>query len=137
MEQEKEIWDVLHRHLKSIFDGDAEAYADTTAADLSLYEWYITPHRQDGLPFHLFMVSHTAPPSPEGSGQEYRYDLLEPRLQIYGDTAIATYTFMLTKRGANGVSHRTHNESRVLVKRDGRWLREAFQATPIVERTAS
>jgi hypothetical protein len=27
--------------------------------------------------------------------------------------------------------------TQVWVKRDGRWLREAFQATPVVERTAS
>ncbi len=112
---EEEIWEVLHSHLKSIFDGDPAVYAETTAADLSLYEWYITPHRQDGLDFHLFMVSHT--PSP--AGEEYRYDLLEPRLQVYGDTAIASYTFMLTRTGANGISHRMHNESRVLIKRDG------------------
>lgn len=115
--QEQEIWDFLHRHLNSIFTRDVETYKATTGADLSLYEWFVTPHRQDGLDFHLFMIDH----SWAGTGADFRYDLLEPRLQLYGETAVATtavvsYTFMLTMAGENGIAHRTHNESRVLVK---------------------
>src|SRR5690606_40397492 len=89
----------------------------TTAADLSLYEWFITPHRQDGLDFHLFMIEH----SWAGTESDFRYDLWEPRLQRYGNTAIVTYTFMLTTATAAGVRHRTHNETRVLIKGDGGW----------------
>ncbi len=117
------IWDTLRRHLTSIFVGDPDTYAATTGEDLSLYEWYITPHRQDGLDFHLFLVSHASLPP----GHEVRYDLLEPRLQMYDDSsgapavAIASYTLMLTRMTPEGVSHRSHNESRVLLKRDGIW----------------
>jgi ketosteroid isomerase-like protein len=114
---EQEIWDTLHRHLKSVFDGDAQTYAETTGADLSLYEWFVTPHRQDGLDFHLYMIEHQW----AGASADYRFDLLEPRLQRYGDTAIVTYTFMLSRPAAGGMTHRVHNETRVLVKRDGRW----------------
>ena len=116
---ESEIWATLHRHLKSIFDGDVKTYEETTGEDLSLFEWWVTPHRQDGLDFHRFMIEHRW----AGAG-DYRYDLLEPRLQLYDDTAIVTYTFMLSRAtpGAEGgVEHRTHNESRVLIKRDGLW----------------
>ncbi len=114
---ESEIWAALHRHLKSIFEGDANIYAETTSDDLSLYEWWVTPHRQDGLEFHRFMIEHRW----AGEG-DYRYDLLEPRLQFYGDTAIVSYTFMLSRaKPEGGVEHRTHNESRVLIKRDGQW----------------
>ncbi|MGQ9815101.1 MAG: nuclear transport factor 2 family protein [Candidatus Roseilinea sp.] len=117
------IWDTLRRHLTAIFSGDPETYAATTSEDLSLYEWYITPHRQDGLDFHLFLVSHASLPP----GHEARYDLLEPRLQVYNDSsgapavAIASYTLMLTRMTPEGVSHRSHNESRVLIRRDGVW----------------
>ncbi len=114
---EQQVWDTLHRHLKSIYDGDAATYAETTAADLSLYEWFVIPHRQDGLDFHLYMIEHRW----AGVGADYRFDLLERRLQLYGDTAIATYTFMLTYPGTNGIAHRTHNETRVLVRGEGRW----------------
>ena len=79
---------------------------------------WVVPHRQDGLDFHRFMIEHRW----AGAGQDYRYDLLEPRLQLYGDTAIVSYTFMLSiARPEGGVEHRTHNESRVLIKRDGKW----------------
>jgi ketosteroid isomerase-like protein len=116
--EEQEVWDALHRHLRSIFDADLAVYAETTADDLSLYEWWVTPHRQDGLEFHLYMLQHGV----LGGSTSTRYDLLEPRLQRYGDTAIASYTMMISSRSESGVvGHKTHNESRVLVKRDGRW----------------
>ncbi len=113
----QQIWDTLRRHLKSIYDGDATTYAETTAEDLSLYEWFVTPHRQDGLDFHLYMIEHHW----AGVGGDYRFDLLEPRLQLYGDIAITTYTFMLSQPGTEGVTHRLHNETRVLVRDAGRW----------------
>ncbi len=115
---EKEIWDFLHRHLQSIFTRDVAAYRATTSQDLSLYEWFVSPHRQDGLDFHVFMIDHAW----AGTGGDFRYDLLEPRLQVYGDSAVVSYTFMLTIADSEGaITHRTHNESRVLVKRDGAW----------------
>lgn len=116
-ENDQEIWDFLHRHLESIFTRNSEVYRETTAEDLSLYEWFVTPHRQDGLDFHFFMIDH----SWAGTGSDYRYDLLEPRLQRYGDTAIVSYTFMLTIAQEGAITHRTHNESRVLVKGPAGW----------------
>lgn len=117
-ETEKEIWAFLDRHLHSVFTRDSETYEATTSGDLSLYEWFVTPHRQDGLDFHFFMIDN----SWAGAGADFRYDLLEPRLQLYGDTAIVSYTFMLTIAGEEGdVTHRSHNESRVLVKTEDGW----------------
>jgi len=116
-ENEKEIWDTVHRHIESIFSRDVDTYVATTAGDLSLYEWFVTPHRQDGLPFHLFMIEQDW----AGTEGDFRYDLWEPRLQLYGDTAIVSYTFMLTKSVEGAVQHITHNESRVLVKGEEGW----------------
>jgi len=116
-DQEREIWTFLDHHLRSIFTRDSAAYRATTGEDLSLYEWFVTPHRQDGLDFHFFMIDHNW----AGKGLDFRYDLLEPRLQLYGDTAIVSYTFMLTVAGETGIRHTLHNESRVLVRRDGAW----------------
>jgi ketosteroid isomerase-like protein len=112
-----EVWDFLYRHLRSVFERDFTTYKATTADDLSLYEWFVVPHRQDGLDFHEFMIEHGW----AGIGGDWRFDLLEPRLQLYGDTAIVTYTFMLTRATPDGIVHRTHNESRVLVRLDGEW----------------
>ena len=94
---EQEIWETVQRHLDSIFSGDVKTYEATTSEDLSLFEWWVTPHRQDGLDFHRFMIDHGW----AGSG-DYRYDLLEPRLQLYGDTAIVSYTFMLSRARPEG-----------------------------------
>lgn len=114
---EQAIWDFLDRHLQSIFTRDVATYQATTASDLSLYEWFVAPYRQDGLDFHFFMIEHGW----AGGEADFRYDLLEPRLQLYGDTAIVTYTFMLTIASAEGIKHSLHNESRILIRRDENW----------------
>ena len=116
-ETEKEIWDFVHKHIQSIFTKDVDTYKETTAEDLSLYEWFITPHRQDGLDFHFFMIDH----SWAGTDGDFRYDLWEPRLQLYGETAVVSYTFMLSIATDAGIKHRTHNESRVLIKGEDGW----------------
>ena len=120
-EIEQEIWAFVHRHIQSIFTKDVETYTATTAEDLSLYEWFITPHRQDGLDFHLFMINN----SWAGEGADFRYDLWEPRLQLYGTepmlTAVVSYTFMLSIATDSGIQHRNHNESRVLIKDADGW----------------
>ena len=114
---EQEIWEFLHRHLQSLFTRDAATYRATTSEELSLYEWFVTPHRQDGLDFHFFMIEHGW----SGTSDNFRYDLLEPRLQLYGNSAVVSYTFMLSKTGPDGISHQSHNESRVLVKGEEGW----------------
>jgi ketosteroid isomerase-like protein len=116
-ETENEIWAFLHKHLQSVFTRDMDTYKETTSSDLSLYEWFVTPHRQDGLDFHLFMVEHGW----AGTDTDFRYDLLEPRLQLFGDVAVVSYTFMLTIAKDGAMEHRSHNESRVLVKANGAW----------------
>ena len=56
-----------------------------------------------------------------GTDTDFRYDLLEPRLQLYGHTAVVSYTFMLTIARDGKILHRTHNESRVLIKGASGW----------------
>ncbi len=119
---EKEVWEFLDRHLQSVFTKDIATYKATTGADLSLYEWWITPHRQDGLDFHFFMIEN----SWAGTEGAFRYDLFEPRCQLYGETtgsltAVVTYTFMLSTAQDGKINHHTHNESRVLIKGEDGW----------------
>ena len=115
--REQEIWDFLHRHIQSVFARDEATYRATTSSELSLYEWFITPHRQDGLDFHLFMIENGW----AGTDTGFRYDLWEPRLQLYGDTAIVSYTFMLSIATGTGIEHHSHNESRVLIDTTDGW----------------
>ncbi len=129
-----EIRSFLEQHLQSIFDNDSDAYHASTVPELTLYEWYVTPHRIEGLPFHDFMMTEAArddtagpamDPSPEGGGREdkarVRFDLANYHEQRYGDTAICSYTLMASRGTSRGVSVQSHNESRVLVRLEGAW----------------
>jgi len=123
---DEEIRAFLLRHLKSVEDNDTAAYRDTTAEELSLYEWWITPHRIEGLPFHEFMMNAneqggTVFGSEARGKAETRFDLANLSVQRYGDAAIASYTLLISTALPEGVQVVSHNESRVIVKQDGKW----------------
>lgn len=122
----EEIITFLKVHLQSIQENDIQTYQETTAEDLTLYEWWITPHRIDGLPFHEFMMTSNAERGAvfgsEGDARSpTRFDLANLHIQNYGDTAIASYTLLVSTAASGGVRVASHNESRVMVKRDGMW----------------
>jgi ketosteroid isomerase-like protein len=122
-----EVRAFLVEHLQAIQNNDVETYTKTTAEDLTLYEWWVTPHRLDGLPFHEFMMEANAERGAvfgaEGEGQDSstRFDLANLHIQRYEDTAIASYTLLISTALPEGVRVASHNESRVMVKMAGRW----------------
>lgn len=132
MAVDAEIYEFLIRHLSSVLENDQEAYHETTSEDLTLYEWWVTPHRLEGQAFHDFMMSEHARvgasfgaevsqgtrANPSGG---VRFDLANLRIQKFADTAIASYTFLLSSGTETGVQVAAHNESRVIVKLDGQW----------------
>jgi len=130
MENDAEVLAFLKRHLKSIEENDTGTYHATTDADLTLYEWWVTPHRIDGILFHDFMMEQNArlgkvfgaegKSAGEASSQT-RFDLANLRIQCYGDTAIASYTLLASTAADTGVKVAAHNESRVMVKVNGEW----------------
>jgi hypothetical protein len=124
----------LEEHLEAIFDADVDGYHRTTVEDLTLYEWHVTPHRIEGLPFHDFMMAEAArddsagialDPSPDsphdGDKQRVRHDLANYREQIYGDTAVCSYTMLISRGTRSGVRVVSYNESRVMVKFGDKW----------------
>ena len=122
----EEVIAFLKVHLQSIHENDIQTYQETTGEDLTLYEWWITPHRIDGLPFHEFMMSSNAERGivfgAEGQAKfPTRFDLSNLHIQNYGDTAIASYTLLISTASTEGVKVASHNESRVIVKRNGSW----------------
>src|SRR5574342_123594 len=124
---DEEIKEFLLKHLQAIQENDVAAYYETTAEDLTLYEWWVTPHRLDGLPFHEFMMNANAERGSvfgaEDGGQKVksRLDLSNLHIQRYGDAAIASYTMLVSTALPEGVRVAAHNESRVIVKIDGKW----------------
>jgi len=131
MQPDPEVLDFLYKHLQSIQENDIKTYHATTAEDLTLYEWWVTPHRLDGLPFHDFMMTENAQ---RGIvfGSEFdslksaervhrRFDIANLNIQRYGDTAIASYTFLASTGTPQGVRVAAHNETRVMVRQQDEW----------------
>jgi ketosteroid isomerase-like protein len=125
MGTEQEIHDFLLKHLRSVQENDTQTYHETTGDDLTLYEWWVTPHRIDGLPFHEFMMETNAKRGSvfgaEGEPAPTRFDLSNLHIQRYENTAIASYTLLVSTATAQGVKVASHNETRVIVKIDGNW----------------
>ena len=122
----EEIIAFLKVHLQSIQENDIQTYHETTAEDLTLYEWWITPNRIDGLPFHEFMMTSNAERGAvfgaEGEAKSpTRFELSNLHIQNYGDTAIASYTLLISTASSKGVRVVSHNESRVIVRLNGIW----------------
>lgn len=131
MQPDPEILEFLLKHLQSIQENDLDAYHATTHPDLTLYEWWITPHRIDGIPFHDFMMTENArrgtvfgtevPPDQPGEAAHTRFDLANLKIQRYGDAAIASYTLLNSSGTPQGVRVVAHNETRVMIRLDGGW----------------
>ena len=133
MTPDPEVHEFLLKHLNSIRQNDIDTYHATTSEDLSLYEWWVIPHRLDGLPFHDFMMENSSQRGTffgvesggmdevENVPQQSRFDLANLHIQRYGDTAIASYTLLNSTGSSQGVKVAAHNESRVMVKLDGAW----------------
>jgi hypothetical protein len=125
-----EVLEFFYKHMQTIQENDLRAYRNTVSEDLSLYEWWVTPHRLDGVPFHEFMMSANAKQGtvfgePSGSdgdvSTETRFDYANMQVQRYADTGILSYTLLVSSATAQGVKVSSHNESRVVVKLDGEW----------------
>lgn len=129
-----EVRHFLEAHLQAIFDADTETYHQTTVPELTLYEWYVTPHRIEGLPFHDFMMHQAAredsagmalDPNPvDGSPEDKadtRFDIANYQEQRYGETVICSYTLLISKGTRSGVTVQSYNESRVLIRLGGAW----------------
>ena len=125
MSFDAEIHEFLLKHLRSVQENDMQTYHETTGDDLTLYEWWVTPHRIDGLPFHEFMMESNAKRGSvfgaEGEPAPTRFDLSNLHIQRYENTAIASYTLLVSTATTQGVKVASHNETRVMVKIDGIW----------------
>jgi hypothetical protein len=123
---DQEIHNFLLRHLKSVQENDTAAYHATTSPELTLYEWWVTPNRIDGLPFHEFMMESNASRgtvfgSDAKQKAETRFDISNLVIQRYGDAAVASYTLLVSTALSDGVQVVAHNETRVMAKLEGQW----------------
>jgi ketosteroid isomerase-like protein len=123
---QRELLQISWRMLHAIHTGDAHAYAELSMPDLSCYE-DVCPYRIDGLEFHLALIQQT---SVNSALKPARFDMLTPRVQVYGDTGIVTYTRLMTYDEGGRPRWTTFNETRVFVRQDGAWKMAHFHRTP-------
>ena len=122
---EEEVLEITRQMLNAMYTADPEVHRRHSAEDMSSYEWYIAPQRIDGVDFHLALIAGG------GNGGSSRLDMLTPRVQVYGDTAIVNYTLLKTAFDENASSQfSTMNETRVFVKMDGVWKMVHLHKSP-------
>lgn len=107
------ILNLVNKSIQTIWDGDDATYRKMVAEDVTFFEWYIAPDRIDGLDFHLREIKIHATALAGDTHHHIEHELLQPRVQFYGNTAIATYTLFLRIISESGVSHLSHHETRV------------------------
>lgn len=121
MTVELEVMEIVNRNLQAIWDADPDAYRETCAPDVSFFEWYVTTQRIDGIDFHLREILVHAGALGGGSGARTEHEILQPRVQMYGDTAIVTYTLLVRSVRDGAVNRTQQNETRVLHRFDDGW----------------
>ena len=124
MGDEEKVLDITRRMLDAMYTADPEVHRRHCTEDMSSFEWYIAPYRIDGLDFHLDLIKAG------GNGTPTRLDMLTPRVQLYGDTAIINYTLLKTLAGEGGAQFSRMNETRVFVRQDGAWKMAHLHKSP-------
>ena len=117
----EEILALLDRNLQAIWDGDADAFAALCAPDVSFFEWYISTQRIDGVDFHLREIRVHAQALGGGADSHIEHEILQPRVQIYNDTAIVTYTLLVRSVQGAAVTRTQQNETRVYQRFEEGW----------------
>lgn len=121
----QEVLAITERMLHAMYTGDPSVHQTHSTEDMSAFEWYIAPYRVDGLAFHLDLIAGG------GNGTPSRLDMLTPRVQVHGDTAIVCYTLLKTTLSESSPAGFARvNETRVFVKQDGVWKMAHLHKSP-------
>lgn len=126
-ETQRELLEIVWRMLDAIHSGDSATYALLCAPDLSCFE-DVCPYRIDGLEFHRDLIEQMAL---NPALKPTRFDILTPRVQIYGaQTGIVTYTRLMTYDEGGRPRWTTCNETRVFIKQNSAWKMVHFHRSP-------
>ncbi len=123
---QRELLAITWKMLDSIHTSDAAAYGNLCAPDLTCFE-DVCSYRIDGVDFHLTLIRQMAQNS---DLKPTRFDMLTPQVQVYSDSAIVTYTRLMTYDNNGFPRWTTFNETRVFVKLEGNWKMAHFHRSP-------
>jgi ketosteroid isomerase-like protein len=125
---EEEVLALTRELLENIYvHPNAHFYAEHVDADVTAYEG--TPTRQDGIDFHLFMLRQMA----ASSGAVQHLELLNPKVQLYGDVAIVTATSQVTSVNQGEVETSYLHETRVWARGEDGWKLVHFHKSRLPE----
>lgn len=126
---EEEVLNLTRALLENIYvHPSAQFYAANVEADVTAFEG--TPVRVDGIDFHLFALSQLARGLESDKSARY-LQLLNPRVQRYGDTAVVTLTSQVTTVREGAFQTAYLHETRVWVRRSGQWKLVHFHKSPL------
>lgn len=123
---QRELLEITWRMLHAIHTGDIATYEEHSTPDLSCFE-DVCAYRIDGVEFHLSLMRQMAE-NPEQAPR--RFDIVSPRVQVYGETGIVTYTRLMTFDEDGTPVWKTYNETRVFVRQEGKWRMAHFHRSP-------
>jgi calcium/calmodulin-dependent protein kinase (CaM kinase) II len=123
---QRELLHITWRMLHAIHTGDIETYKELSTPDLSCFE-DVCAYRIDGVDFHLSLMRQMLE-NPALAPR--RFDIVSPRVQVYGETGIVTYTRLMTFDVQGNPLWKTYNETRVYVRQGGAWRMAHFHRSP-------
>jgi ketosteroid isomerase-like protein len=126
--QEKELIDVENRITADYLSKNLDAFSHGAEEDLSGFH-ASNPYRMDGRQkIQEALKTFYKYSSPTGL---YK---LQPRVQVYGDTAIVTYHYVETGEAEGGKLYAYDGkQTDVFVKRQGRWSLVHFHSSRVVK----
>lgn len=95
--------------------GDVSGYTDISASEVTYFDT-ATERRIDGL---KALKAHYAPIA--GKIQIERYDMLNPMVQLHGNTAVLTFNLIDHLPATAGLKKEKWNATEIYCKIDGKW----------------
>jgi ketosteroid isomerase-like protein len=113
---EKEILDVVQKEWAAELKGDLDGMLKNKSRDVTVFDTS-TPYRTD------YATDNALIKSGMPSSKVLTEHMANPKVQVYGDTAILTYNFIGMSKGSDGKVSVDHNRAtRVYVKQNGAWM---------------
>jgi len=125
---EDELMSLTKKLLTRIYvDPSSDFYKEHVAEDVTCYEGL--PTRLDGIEYHLKALDALAE-STEHPGERH-IELMNPKVQLYGDVGVVTATVQFATFRNKSVETRLLNETRVWAKIDGDWKLVHFHKSAV------
>jgi hypothetical protein len=103
----------LLKLLHTIEKADVETYRQLVSKQVTCFEPETGGAQVKGRDIHLFFVTNSTAPD------QYFFEIIDPTLKAYGDTAFAEYTFLLTEISCGETTSRRNNVTRIFHRVQG------------------